>query len=110
MAPQIAVSVSLSSLQWSVTRERADKLAMVINVVEKKQHPFSGSPKLDDALLFTPRQLCTEPSTKLNFLCGVILLDFNCDFFSSSISYFGIRPYVFLTASWGFRWKRCKLS
>lgn len=82
MAPQIAVSVSLSSLQWSVTCERADKLAMVINVFEKKQHPFSGSPKLDDALFFTPRQLCTKPSTKLNFLCGVILLDFNCDFFS----------------------------
>lgn len=48
MAPQIAVNVSLSSLQWSVTRAHGDKLVMVINVVEGKQHPFSES--LKDAL------------------------------------------------------------
>lgn len=36
MAPQIAVDVSLSSFQWSVTRALGDKLVMVINVVEGK--------------------------------------------------------------------------
>lgn len=44
MASQIAVNVSLSSFEWSVTRERGDKLVMIINVVERgerKKHPFS---------------------------------------------------------------------
>lgn len=35
MASQIAVNVSLSSFEWSVTRERGDKLVMIINVVER---------------------------------------------------------------------------
>lgn len=37
MESQITVNVSLSSLQWSVTRAREDKLVMVINVVERKK-------------------------------------------------------------------------
>lgn len=77
MASQITVNVSLSSLQWSVTRANGDKLVMVINVVEGKQHPFSGSlictlrgcvTHEDSACqhLFTPLQLCSKANTKFN--------------------------------------------
>lgn len=53
MASQIAVNVSLSSLQWSETRERGDKLVMVINVVVRGKKSFvewKSSPKLHERL------------------------------------------------------------
>lgn len=95
MVPQIAVNVSMSSLQWPVSRERGDKLVVAINVVKGKSHTLSLKPHeiLGDALqLFTPLQLCPKPSKRhfhrvnyseinltrmisVNFFCGVIILD-----------------------------------
>lgn len=69
MAPQITVSVLLSSPQWSVTRARGDKLVVVINVVEGKSirlwesEPNIGlHERLDDAHSPYMRTLiCTQP-------------------------------------------------